>query len=156
MRWWQFGLCGGTALLLATVVKVIRAAFRGTLGEAGEDEWGETAAFASFLFGIGFLCGVIVWAGRGLHEKIGMVGDAIVGVVVMVTFFASCILLADPELFRSKFSYGGLPMLGMAVFLGLVCGPWIGRDLRKEAARQEELKRPPEPRRWSDDNPFDS
>jgi hypothetical protein len=28
-------------------------------------------------------------------------------------------------------------MLGLAVVLGLICGPWIGRDLRKEFASSE-------------------
>jgi len=127
-RWWQFGLFGGIVLSIATAVKVIRAIFR------GEVEWGEDDGFATAIFGMGFLCGVIVWAGKGLHQRLGMVGDAIVGLVVMVAFFISCMLLFEPELLGAKFQNGGLPMLGMAVVLGLIGGAWTGRDLRTEAS----------------------
>ncbi len=127
-RWWQFGLFGGIVLSIATVVKVIRAIFRGKV------EWGEDDGFAAAIFGMGFLCGVIVWAGKGLHQRLGMVGDAIVGLVVMVAFFISCMLLFEPELLGAKFQNGGLPMLEMAVVLGPLGGAWTGRDLRTEAS----------------------
>jgi hypothetical protein len=153
MRWWQFGLFGGVVLSLATAVKVIRAVVRGAAGEA---DWGEAAWFAAAIFGMGFLCGVIVWAGKGLYRRLGMAGDAIVGSAVMVAFFTSCMLLFEPELLGAKFSSGGVPMLGLAVLLGLIGGAWIGRDIRKEAARPTGRYRPPREQQWSEDNPFES
>jgi hypothetical protein len=132
-RWWQFGLFGGVVLSLATAVKVVRAVVRGAAGEA---DWGEIVGFAAAIFGMGFLCGVIVWAGRGLHRWLGMAGDAIVGLAVMVAFFVSCMLLFEPAMLGSKFSTGGAPMLGLAVVIGLIGGAWIGRDVRKELAKQ--------------------
>lgn len=66
MRWWQFGLFGGVVLSLATGIKVTRAVVRGALGEA---EWGEAVGFGAAIFGMGFLCGVIVWAGKGLYQR---------------------------------------------------------------------------------------
>jgi hypothetical protein len=130
LRWWQYGLVGGTILSLATLIKVVRAVARGAAGEA---EWGEAAGFAAAIFGMGFLCGVVVWAGRGLYRRLGMAGDAIVGLTVMVVFFISCMLLFDPELLTENLS-GGLLMLAFGAVLGLVGGAWIGRDVRKQWA----------------------
>jgi hypothetical protein len=129
MRWWQFGLFGGVVLSVATLIKVARALVRGLSGEGGLVE---AVGFAAAIFAMGFVCGVVVWAGRGLYERIGMAGDAIVGLVVMVVFFLSCMLLFDPALLGPKLSSGGVPMLGLAVVLGLFGGAWIGRDVRKE------------------------
>ncbi len=129
MRWWQFGLFGGGILWCATAVKVVRAIVRGA---AGNTEWGEAANLSAAIFGMGFLCGVIVWAGRGLYRRLGMAGDAIVGLAVMVAFFIACMLLFEPAMLGSKFWSGAVPMLGMAVVLGLIGGAWIGRDIRRE------------------------
>lgn len=138
LRWWQFGLFGGIVLSLATAVKVIRAFIAGTIGGTG---WGEAAGFAAAIFGMGFLCGVIVWAGKGLYHRIGMAGDAIVGLAVMVAFFLSCMLLFDQEMLWTKFWYGGVPMLGLAVVVGLIGGAWTGHDVRKEWAKQPDKRR---------------
>ena len=131
MRWWQFGLVGGVVLSIATAIKLVRAVVHGAVGDI---EWSEAAGFAAVIFGMGFLCGVIVWAGKGLYRRIGWVGDAIVGMVVMVVFFLSCMLLFEPELLGAKFFVGGLPMLGLAVPLGFIGGAWTGRDIRKKAS----------------------
>jgi hypothetical protein len=100
MRWWQFGLFGGVVLSPATAIKVVRAVVRGAAGEA---EWGEAVGFAAAIFGMGFLCGVVVWAGRGLYRRMGMVGDAIVGAAVLIVFVVSCMLLFSPQVFRAEF-----------------------------------------------------
>ena len=76
MRWWQFGWFGGAVLSLATVVKAIGAV---VLGKTGDFEWIEAAGFAAAIFGMGFVCGVTVWLGKGMYQRLGMVGDAIVG-----------------------------------------------------------------------------
>jgi hypothetical protein len=94
---------------------------------------------------MGFLCGVIVWAGRGLYGWFGMAGDAIVGLVVMVVFFVSCMLLFDPAMLGASFLSGGAPMLGLAVVIGLIAGPWLGRDLRKELPNQKSEPRDGDP-----------
>ena len=153
MRWWQSGLVGGAALSITTAVKVVRAVVCGAVGDI---EWGEAAGFAAAIFGMGFLCGVIVWAGKGLYRRIGWVGDAIVGLAVMVVFFISCMLLFEPELLGSKFYSGGLPMLGLAVVFGLISGAWAGREIRKELSPPAERYRPSPKRGGSEDNPFES
>jgi hypothetical protein len=48
--------------------------------------------------------------------------------------------LFEPAMLGSKFSTGGAPMLGLAVLLGLIGGAWIGRDVRKELAKQESVR----------------
>jgi hypothetical protein len=132
-RWWQFGLLGSFVLSYATLIKFIRAV-RG--GDSPDADRGELPGFAAALFGMGFLCGVIVWAGRGLYQKVGVIGDAVVGLVVMVVFFISCMSVFDPKMLGENFATGGAPMLGFAAVLGPFAGVWIGRDLRKDSARQ--------------------
>lgn len=127
-EWWQAGLLGGAVLSLATAVKVISAIVKGAAGEA---DLGETAGLAAAVFGIGFLCGVLAWAGKGLSRRFGMAGEALVGAVVMAVFFLLCTLLFAPEFLGSKFASGGVPMLGLAVIGGGVGGAKLGRDLRK-------------------------
>jgi hypothetical protein len=60
-----------------------------------------------------------------------MLGDSIVGVAVAVVFFLACMIMFDLDLLGSKFATGGLPMLGLAIVAGAICGPWFARDLRK-------------------------
>jgi hypothetical protein len=134
LRWWQFGLLGGFSLTAGTLIKLVNAVHGGAALGAG---WGEVAGVAAAVFGMGFVCGLIVWAGRGLYQWLGMAGDAIVGVTVMVTFFVACMLLFEPELLGAKFFSGGAPMLALAVVLGLIFGPWAGRDWRCEFASRE-------------------
>ena len=127
VRWWQFGLVGGFTLSVATAVKLVLAIARGAAAEASV---AEAIGFFALMFAMGFLCGVVVWAGRGLYHRIGMAGDSIVGVAVMVVFFLACMIAFAPDLLGPKFRNGGLPMLGLAVVLGAICGPWFGRDCR--------------------------
>ncbi len=128
VRWWQFGLVGGFTLSVATAVKLVRAIARGGAGEASA---AEAIGFFALMFAMGFLCGVVAWAGRGLYDRIGMAGDSLVGVAVMVVFFLACMVAFAPDLLGPKFRNGGLPMLGLAVVLGAICGPWFARDLRR-------------------------
>jgi hypothetical protein len=151
VSWWQFGLMGGVILSLATLVKFVRAVIRGL---AGEPEWGEAIGFAAAIFGMGFVCGLVVWAGRGLHRRIGMAGDALVGAAVMVVFFAACSLLFAPQQLGADFLSAGAPMFGFAVVIGLIVGAWTGRDIRREISQTEEQDRQPDPPRkqhWSED-----
>lgn len=127
-RWWQFGLFGAFVLLLATAVKAVLVASVGRTHS--EINSGEVASFCTTIFGMGFLCGIVVWASRGISRRFGPAGDAAVGLIVIEVFFVSCMLLFDPALLGSKFRQGGLPMLGFAVPLGLFGGWYIGRDFR--------------------------
>jgi hypothetical protein len=127
--WW---LLGGLVLSLATIIKLIRTVLIGAVA-AGQAGWTEALSFAVAIFGMGFLCGLVIWAGRGLSRRLGLVGDAIVGMVVMLVFFTACMLLFDPALLGP----GGLPMFVFGGLLGLVSEAWFGRNLRKEWAKQE-------------------
>jgi hypothetical protein len=62
--------------------------------------------FAAAIYGMGFVCGLVVWAGRGLYRKQGMVGDAIVGAAVVATLFLACMLLFAPDMLGAKFLSG--------------------------------------------------
>jgi len=142
-KWWQFGLFGGVVLSIVTAIKAIAALIVGTFGQT---EWvlADTGGFAAAIFGMGFLSGLIVWAGRGLYTHIGIVGDAIIGLAVMEVFFLSCMFIFRPEMLGSKFTNVGLPMLIIAAVTGPICGVWFGRDFRKEfTIPKEEFKRTP-------------
>lgn len=137
-RWWQFGLIGGLALSMATAIKAVRVFVRGA--DAGAD-FGEIAGFAAAIFGMGFVCGVVVWAGRSLSRRLGPVGDALVGMIVMVVFFFSCMLLFDPELLGAKLRQGGLPMLGFGAVAGLFAGWYVGREFRPRLTAEQRRRR---------------
>jgi hypothetical protein len=128
LRWWQFGLFGAFVLSLSTFIKAI------VLAVAGADvdfQWSDLPGFAAIVFAIGFLCGVIIWAGQGLYRRLGLIGDSIVGVVLMCSFFLCCMLIFEPAMLGANFANGGAPMLGLAVGLGTIAGPWFGKDIRK-------------------------
>lgn len=132
--WWQYGLLGGGILSLTTFVKAIPAVIRGVGEEVGLTE---AVGFAAAIFGMGFVCGLVAWAGRGFSRRFGLVGDALVGMVVMLVFFGACMLLFDPSLLGPKWSSGGLPMFGLGTLVGLIGGVWVGRDLRRHWAEQD-------------------
>jgi nitrate reductase gamma subunit len=132
MRWWEAGMLGAVVLSIATLFKFVQTvAWR----ETGEARWAQVLGFAAAIAGISFLCGVIGWAGRGLYRRIGMAGDALVGMVIMTVFFLYCMILFEPEMLWSKFRPNGNLMLGLAMVVGLIAGPLFGRDLRKELAQ---------------------
>jgi hypothetical protein len=154
LTWWQGGLVGGFVLSYATAVKLVRALRKGQEVDA---EWAELPGFAAALFGIGFLCGVIVWFGQQLYTRFGRLGDALVGLAVMPTFFLSCMLAFSPELLKEKIT-GGATMLGLAVLMGPFIGVWLGSEWRKgkapaAAPRREQYRAPT--RRSEGDNPFE-
>ena len=127
MRWWQFGLFGGVVLSLATAVKVVRAIIGGLAGEAG---WTDAVGFATAIFAMGFLCGVIVWAGRGLYRWIGIAGDAIVGLAVMVSASRDgALLTAVLECFKVQPVRGSTSRRGRQALLELTTWAERGYDL---------------------------
>ena len=127
MRWWQFGLVGGMVLSIATGIKAVRALKSGGLGE---HSFRDAVLFAATIFAMGFICGLVVCVGRGWHRRIGAAGDALLGMIVMIVFFLSCMVVFSPEMFGPKLKSQGLPMLGIASIIGLIGGVWTGRDLR--------------------------
>jgi hypothetical protein len=142
VSWWQFGLLGGVVLSLATLVKLVRAVIAGAAGGA---DWGEAPRFAVLIFAMGFVSGLVAWAGQGLSRRFGPAGDALVGMAVMVVFFLCCMLVFAPELLGPKLATGGVPMIGLAVVVGLVLGAWVGHDLRKEIAAGGRAEDDPSP-----------
>ncbi len=133
-RWWQYGLLGGVAFSLATLVKVIGTIMRGAMERVA---WTEAMGFALVIFGMGFMGGVVAWLGRGLSQRLGLVGDALVGMAVLLVTFTTCMLLFDPELLGSKWRSGGQIMLGLGALVGLIGGAWVGHDLRTHGALQK-------------------
>lgn len=133
--WWPCGLLGGAVLSLVTLVRFIgAAAFLWLTGTAIPGGWREAAGLIALMFAMGFVCGVVAWAGQGLSRRLGLAGDALIGVAVMVVFFLGCMVVFDPEMLGPRFATGGIPMFGLAVVAGLILGAWIGHDLRKEIA----------------------
>jgi len=125
MRWWQGGLLGAVTLCAVMGVKALfvvpMAWFRGTLPSF--DVPG-IAGFVAGAFAMGFACGVVGWAGRGLHRKIGLLGDSLTGLAVGLVFALCIIIMFDPE--------DRVSVVCLMVVLGACLGPWFARDLRKE------------------------
>ena len=136
IRWWHCGLVGATALSLATLVRVVREVLHATF----EVSWTEAAGFAAVIFAMGFVGGVIAWAGRRLYQWLGMAGDALVGMVLAVLLFAACMLLLDDAELRGDKLSNGLLMLALGAAIGLVLGAWVGRDLRKWVATEQQRR----------------
>jgi hypothetical protein len=134
LRWWQFGVFGGCVLSFATLVKVIGAIPR-FFTEAVP--WSELTYFPLAVFGMGFVCGVVVWAARFLSRWFGLAGDAMVGAIVMFVFFLLCMLVFDREILMGN-RRGALVMLAAGSAIGLAMGLWIGSDLRRESRQRVE------------------
>jgi hypothetical protein len=126
-RWWQFGLVGGLVLTLATLAKAVAAIPRFFTENV---PWSEVAVLPLAVFGMVFVCGVVVWAVRSVTRRYGPAGDAMVGVIVMNVFFLMCMALFEPAMLSGD-RPGAESMLGLATVIGLVAGPWIGRDFRR-------------------------
>ena len=90
--------------------------------------WRELLTLPIVVFGMGFLCGTLVWALRGLSRRFGLVGDALTGLIVMLVFFLCCMFLFAPAMLHGERSGRG-PMLLLGTLVGLG-GAWIGHDLR--------------------------
>jgi hypothetical protein len=45
--------------------------------------WGELTTLPVLVFGMGFLCGTIVWTLRALPLRLGPLGDGLTGMVVV-------------------------------------------------------------------------
>jgi hypothetical protein len=123
-----FGVVGGATLSLLMLSKLFAALVMGALGGTA---FGRALASVALVFATGFVCGVIAWAGRRLHRRIGWLGDSIVGIIVALVFFTICLVVFEPDLLDGKLEKIGFPMLGIAVVIGAICGPWFARDLRK-------------------------
>jgi hypothetical protein len=145
-RWWHYGLLGGTFLTVATIVRIARRLPR---LETGELDWTELLALPALVFAMGFLCGTVGWASRGISRRFGLLGDAFVGATVMVVFFLCCMLIFARELLTAN-PVGALLMLAFGGGVGLLGGVLIGYEVRKGREKQERSQR----QAVSDDNPF--
>jgi hypothetical protein len=140
-------LIGGLSLSAVTLLKLIVAFIAGAVPKESQPE---LPRFAATIFGMGFLCGTVGWGGLGLSRRFGLVGDAVLGMVTMLVFFACCMLLFSPNLLTEKWSSGGSYMLAFGAVAGVVLGVWTGRDLRRWLA-DEKAKRPRDDARTPDD-----
>lgn len=132
LTWLWCGLLGGTGLSIVTLRKLIQAI---VAGRAGGADLSEAGGFFALMFTIGFVCGLVAWAGLELSRRFGTVGDALTGVAVMVVFFLGCALAFTPQMLGPRFiDSGGIGLFGLAIVAGLYLGISVGRDLRREIA----------------------
>lgn len=132
-KWWQCGLIGGVALSLVTVLHIV---FSLPDFISHKIPWSGLVAVPLAVLAAGFGCGVIVWVAAPLSRKLGMLGDAIVGMLTLVFFFLACMVLFDRSLL-SPDPRRSLPMFGLAAVGGAIAGAWFGRDWRKDRERRE-------------------
>jgi hypothetical protein len=141
ISWWQVSVLGGLTLSLVTLVGVpIKLVQYWRRHGDAHVSWTELVLFPLLIFGMGFLCGTVVWALQGLPRRLGPLGDAITGLVVMVVFFLCCMLIFDPAMLQGRSPGRGF-MLMLGSVVGLVLGAWVGRDLRRELATKDEQGR---------------
>lgn len=93
--------------------------------------WGELTTFPLLVFAMGFFCGTVVCSLRGLYRRLGPLGNAITGMVVILVFFLSCMLFFAPAMLRGETPGRGC-MLLLATVVGLILEAWIGHDLRRD------------------------
>src|SRR5579885_3288206 len=94
MHWWTVGFFGAAVVSLLAVMRLAWAILNGNIGNAGPRH---VPAFLAGAFGIGFLCGVVVWGLKGVCRRLGMAGDALVGGAVTAILCVSCVFLS-PEM----------------------------------------------------------
>jgi len=129
LRWWTWGIIGGISLSLLTLIKGLAAVLFLRPGE-----WDATAAVAPLLtFGMGFICGSLAGLLRGLSRRMGLFGDAMIGAVVADAYFLCCMFCFCPQMLTGEEPGRGQMLLG-ATLLGMICGPWFGRDFRRDFA----------------------
>lgn|GEM_PF-4660715 len=113
---------------------------------SGTWAWGEALGVTAQVFVVGFACGGLAWAGRGIGRRFGARGDALFGLVTAMAFLSSCLFLLDREMFGSRFRAEALRSLVPGALLGARPGVLIGGDLRREspsAARARSTDSPP-------------
>ena len=132
LKWWQAGLLGAALLLILVLVKALIFIGRFFTQDV---PWSELPGFAALLLFMGFTCGLVVWLVLPLSGRYGAFGDVIVGVVGTVFFFLMCMIAFDRAMLTTK-PIAGAAMFVIAIVTGAVLGPWIGRDLRKEIAKE--------------------
>lgn len=153
LTWWHCGLFGLIVLLAATLIgaplKIILYIFR----YPGTDiPWRDLPLFCLAIASMGFTCGVVGWFVWLLARRLGAIGDAMIGIVVMVFFFFLCMLIFDRSLLVPDPSKG-LPMWILAIVFGIMLGVWCGRDFRKLAREQQPQKEQTEQSNQSDETP---
>jgi hypothetical protein len=85
VRWWESGLLGGLALSLVVAANEARWVRWGAVGEA--------VVLAAAVFAVGFVCGVLVWA--GLFRPVGATRLPVTSVVlgaVLLVWAPQCVL----------------------------------------------------------------
>ena len=140
LSWWKCGVWGATVLVLVTAVGVpLKVVAYWVRYHAVDVPWRDVPFFLGAIPAMGFVGGVVVWLLLPLSRKLGAVGDALIGLVTMVVFFALCMFLFAPSLLMPN-PARGLAMWVLAIIVGSVLGAWCGRDIRsfiRERGRAE-------------------
>ena len=138
ISWWKYGLLGMATLLgacsLGLPVKFIVHLVR---FPADNIPWHEIPLVLLAVSAMGFVCGIVTWLLLPLSKKLGSIGDAIIGIIVIFTFFLFCMFLYDPSLLTQA-PNRGFPMFVMAIIVGAVLGVWCGRDIRRFIKEQNQ------------------
>ena len=70
---------------------------------------------------MGSLCGPVIWGLKALPRRLGPVGGAITGLVVMNAFFLCCMIIFDPAMLL-----GTAPGRGAMLVLAIGAGALLG------------------------------
>jgi hypothetical protein len=128
--WWQYGLFGSLILFLMTGWNFLKAIPDFIQGNAA---WGELPLFAVQIVGIGFVCGLAVWAVQPLWRNYGTLGDVLSGIIVLDVMFVCCMVIFDPDMLLGR-TEGAAFMFLFGSFAGAFGGYIMGKDVRKDTA----------------------
>lgn len=133
MRCLLAGVYGGVILSFGMAWKIVEALVAGRMGKV---DWREAWIYEAALFALGFVCGVIIWAGRGLYRRFGMAGDALVGVAVTLALIVSGMFVFAPDMLRApNLAVAAVPLFASAVIIGVLGGAGLGHEFRKDLAK---------------------
>jgi hypothetical protein len=124
---WQSGLrCGGWLSVFTLGKSFVGRCFGWPPGRG----WAEALGVSAIVFVVGFVCGCLAWAGRGVARRFGLAGDAVLGLFTTLVFLSIILRLFDREMFGSRFRAETLPVLLSGVLLGPGLGILAGIDVR--------------------------
>jgi putative copper export protein len=138
--WLGYGLVGGIVVAGLTMTRLVVVKSQRLAAEMVDNvprppsfDWSEILRISALMFLMGFACGAIVRVSRRLSIRYGAVGDVLIGVIVLGSFFLMCIVAFDPDVLTRGWRILA-PLFGMSTFLGVIGGFFGGREIRKEMA----------------------
>lgn len=131
--WWIWALMGASFPIVVTIRKHISDL---PAVIAGEEDLVEFLGMLAGLAVIGAGGGLLIWVGLGLSRRYGVVGDGLIGMIVLPYSVAAVVLLIYPGIISDRalllaLLTTGLPVLVLLLIGGFSLGVWFGHNVPK-------------------------